>query len=482
MAQVIPPAMQTTRRTFLSAMIAGAFDLHRRNLPPIRTEEKGAEVKLRISNVKLEIAPGHTITTTAYNGGSAEPIRLRQDILTSVVISNDTEDEEYVHWHGLLLPSELDGTAEEGSLSVSPGKQLRYSLKPAPSGSRFVHSHAMAMNDLSRGAYSGQFAPVYIEPRNNRGAYDQEIFLTTHEWEPHLATEEEEEALNESALHQIMAEGRDSASNSANREVIYKIASINGKALGHGEPIRVKFGQRILIHVINASATESIRLALPSHSFWVTALDGNAVPEPHSVDVIELGASERVDAVVLMNQPGIWILGEIDPQVREKGLGIVVEYAGQSGRPTWHEARESTWDYSLFGKKREERKLAESIPMVITRGASDENGMERWAINGRSYNPTDKPEALRRNHRYRFVFENRTEEDHPLHLHRARFELTDVQGKSTAGLMKDVVVVKGYQSVEVDFVPEQMGPLLFHCHQQMHMDAGFKKLFTVIPS
>ncbi|MCZ0211558.1 hypothetical protein OZK63_40060, partial [Streptomyces sp. UMAF16] len=63
-------------------------------------------------------------------------------------------------------------------------------------------------------------------------------------------------------------------------EVGYNIFTINGHQLGHGEPIRVKEGERVLFHILNGSATEIRSLALPGHSFKVVALDGNPVPNP----------------------------------------------------------------------------------------------------------------------------------------------------------------------------------------------------------
>ncbi|MGH6738320.1 MAG: copper oxidase, partial [Bradyrhizobium sp.] len=69
-------------------------------------------------------------------------------------------------------------------------------------------------------------------------------------------------------------------------EVGYDLFSINGKMLGHGEPIRVKRGERVLFHVLNGSAGEIRSLALPRHMFKVVALDGNAVPTPRDVPVL----------------------------------------------------------------------------------------------------------------------------------------------------------------------------------------------------
>jgi FtsP/CotA-like multicopper oxidase with cupredoxin domain len=79
--------------------------------------------------------------------------------------------------------------------------------------------------------------------------------------------------------------------------------------------------------------------------------------------------------------------------------------------------------------------------------------------------------------RDRLVFDNQTDESHPVHLHRNSFELTNVYGKPTAGVMKDVVLVKGFRKIEVDVTPAMEGLTLFHCHQQLHMDYGRKMLF-----
>jgi FtsP/CotA-like multicopper oxidase with cupredoxin domain len=120
--------------------------------------------------------------------------------------------------------------------------------------------------------------------------------------------------------------------------------------LGHGEPVRARQGERVLFRLLNASATENIRLALPGHRFTVLTLDGNPVPTPQTVDVLSLGVAERADVVVEMNRPGVWILGEVDDDARKMGLGVVVEYANEHGEPQWSEPPKSQWDYTIFGR------------------------------------------------------------------------------------------------------------------------------------
>jgi len=333
----------------------------------------------------------------------------------------------------------------------------------------------MSMSDLTRGTFSGQFAFTYIEPKQDPGRYDQEVFLATHEWDPRLVPSEVEEDSSEEPP-QIPIPREQGAHGF---EAVYRYHTVNGKCLGHGDPVRVKEGQRILFHFLNASATDEVRLALPGHQFQVIAMDGNPVPHPQLVDVLEMGTAERIDAVVAMGNPGVWILGSPKESRRQNGMGIVVEYANRGGKPRWIKPELKAWDYTIFGEKQPARKPDEVIELVFERVAPGKDGFERWTVNGKSYDPANPPHRLAKGTRYRLVFTNRTDDDHPVHLHRNSFELVNVHGRPTAGIMKDVVVVKGASKVEADLTPLQDGLTLFHCHQQLHMDYGFKLLFNV---
>jgi hypothetical protein len=130
---------------------------------------------------------------------------------------------------------------------------------------------------------------------------------------------------------------------------MYHAATLGDRMLGHGEPIRVKQGERVLFRLLNASASMGTTLALPGHRFTVVALDGNPVPVPTAVDVLRLDVAERADVVVEMNNPGVWVFGSTDDMDRHMGLGIVVEYENQSGEPRWAAPKNARWDYTVFG-------------------------------------------------------------------------------------------------------------------------------------
>jgi FtsP/CotA-like multicopper oxidase with cupredoxin domain len=126
----------------------------------------------------------------------------------------------------------------------------------------------------------------------------------------------------------------------------------------------------------------------------------------------------------------------------------------------------------------------EIFEMAFAKDNAAEQGFNRWTINGTAYPMTQGivPASfhVKQGRRYRLRMRNASDDIHPVHLHRHSFELTKIAGKSTAGVMKDVVMVGGYQEVEVDFTADNPGLTLFHCHQQLHMDFGFMTLFDYV--
>jgi FtsP/CotA-like multicopper oxidase with cupredoxin domain len=281
-------------------------------------------------------------------------------------------------------------------------------------------------------------------------------------------------------LQQIGRQADDRFKGPKGYEVGYDLFSINGRMLGHGEPIRVRQGERDLFHVLNASATEIRSLALPGHNFHVVALDGNPVPTPADVPVLWLGTAERISAIVTMNHPGVWVLGDVADDDRRHGMGIVVEYAGRSGKPQWTKPKPFRWDYTRFDKPGAQPAMPdETIEVTVVKQNGAADGFNLWTLNGEAFSmQTLKPMyTVHEGRRYRLKFRNASDDVHPLHLHRHSFELIRVGGKATAGVIKDVVMMGGYQEVEFDFVADNPGLTLFHCHQQLHMDFGFMALF-----
>lgn len=458
-------------------------------------DSEPANYTLRIETSPVEIAKNRILSLTTYNGQFPGPLlRLKEGQQVTVDVHNETDVPEQLHWHGQMVPVDVDGAAEEGTPFIPAHGKRRIVFTPRPAGLRFYHSHNRAGADLYAGQYSGEVGPVYIEPKHEPGHYDREVFLVLKEFEPTFsrggdmpmnflspatrvkALEEQGESAMKASLAKGMPHGY---------EVGYGSFTINGRMLGHGEPIRVKQGERVLFHVLNGSATEIRSLALPGHSFHVVAVDGNPVPNPVSVPVLWLGTAERVTAIVQMNHPGVWIMGDTADDDRRHGMGIVVEYAGQAGKPQWIVPPRFRWNYARFAKPGASAPPPdETFEMIFRKENAAEEGFNRWTINGVTYPMTDEmaPASfhLKQGKRYRIHMRNASDDIHPIHLHRHSFELTSLAGIPTAGILKDVVMLGGYQEAAVDFVADNPGMTLFHCHQQLHMDFGFMTLFDYI--
>lgn len=446
---------------------------------------------LRIGSGKVELAPDRIVSTLTYNGQFPGPLlRFKEGRRTWVDVFNDTEFPEQLHWHGQHVGVDVDGATEEGTPDIPAHGMRRISFVPGPAGMRFYHTHVVPRADLSRGQYTGLVGPVYIEPAQDAGAYDQEIFLTLKEFEPafsrggdmasdFLAGEQDRDLRErgESAMAASLARGE-----SPGNEVGYGAFAINGRMLGHGDPIRVQAGQRVLFHVLNGSATETRSLALPGHTFTIVALDGNPVPTRAAVSVLWLGAGERISAIVSMASPGVWVLGDLSDDDRGHGMGVVVEYAGRGGDPQWAAPPPFTWDYRLFGtpQRADVQPPDRTIDMLIEKRNAADNGFNVWMINGVPFAmDTNKPVLdIERGRRYRLRFHNASDDLHPMHLHRHTFEIARFAGTPTAGVRKDVALLGGYQSMEIDFVADQPGLSLLHCHQQIHMDYGLMLLLN----
>ena len=137
-----------------------------------------ADCSLHIGTALVELAPDHIVSTTVYNGQFPGPLlRFKEGERVVIDVHNDTDTPELVHWHGQMVPSDVDGAAEEGTPLVPPHQMRRLAFVPKPSGFRFYHTHVPAMNDLNRGTYTGQAGPLYVEPRQTSGAHDREVFL-----------------------------------------------------------------------------------------------------------------------------------------------------------------------------------------------------------------------------------------------------------------------------------------------------------------
>jgi len=415
-------------------------------------------IKLEIGPNKLELGGGVEYATFAYNGQVPGPVlRMRKGRETIVEVTNRLLTPELVHWHGLKIPPDVDGAEEEGTPQVPPHKSNSYRFSPGPGGAHWYHTHMIGAKTLMLGAYSGLFGFVMVDG-DDPGGYDQEVFVAMHHW----------------GSHWVPGTQRYPKNPEHGFEVAVRHGTMNGRLLGHGEPVRVRQGTRALFRILNASATEITWTALAGHIFKVVAMDGTPVPRQAETKVLMLGPGERADVLVEMNNPGKWILGAVKEGERDTGMGMVVEYAGATGEPRWTPAK-LDWDFKPFANDGECPPPDERIELRLGRIAGGPQGYNEWTMNGKKWPDTDRIRVAQ-GKRYRLAFVNETDHGHPMHLHRHHFELASYGGTPCPGLFKDTINIRPNSTTELDFIADNPGPTLIHCHQASHQDAGMMAL------
>ncbi len=349
---------------------------------------------LRIRRGEVELAPGRRITTTTYNGQlPGPPLRATVGQPLRIDVYNETDSCEQLHWQGQRL---VDETA-----AVIPAHSWRrMEFTPNAPGRISIIRRRSPPPISERGLYSGQAGALLVEPRDHPGRYDREWLIVLKGCEPFLRRT-----------------GRGC-------EIGYSALTLNGRLPGSSSPLRANTGDRVLLHVWNAGATESYNLELPGHVFEVTALDGNRVPVPARVAALQLSPGERVSAYVVVSRPSAW-------QVRE--------------------AADSTLDLRRFGAPAPSEP-ATALAMVLTRHPAARSGFNRWAVNGTSFSAAEPRPAfrLRAGSRYRLRIHNTSDELVALHFQHQRLQV--------AGVLKDVVAIGAQQRVEVDFRAAGRGP------------------------
>jgi FtsP/CotA-like multicopper oxidase with cupredoxin domain len=382
---------------------------------------------LRIRQGEVELAPGRRITTTTYNGQLPGPqLRATVGQQVRVDVYNETDTTEQIHWQGQSL-------ADATTAIVPAHSWRRMEFTPERAGLYLYHSQVVAATDLAAGLYSGQAGALLVEPRQHPGRYDRQWSVVLKGCEPFLRRT-----------------GR-------GYEVGYSALTLNGRLPGHSPPLRANTGDRVLLHVLNAGATEVYRLELPGHGFEVTALDGCSVPMPARVAALHLTPGQRVSADVVVSQPSAW-------RVREAADSMLD--LGQFGAPEINEPGPT-----LAGPTAGDATAASAtLAMVLTRHPAARSGFNRWSVNGMSFSSAD-PQPMfrvRAGSRYRLQIHNTSDEIIPLHLQRHRLQMN--------GVDRDVVAIGPQQRVEVDFLAKGGGPALLHCTRQLHADFGLRAL------
>ena len=296
------------RRLILSIAMAGALG----------TSAAGAgEYNLVIDRQTIDAGGRHGDTIT-INGQYPGPLlRFREGEDVTIHVTNRLDEDSSVHWHGFLLPAEMDGVPGfNGFKGIKPGQTFDYRFKVRQSGTYWYHSHSGAQEQ------EGLAGPIIVDPARGdivKADRDYVVMLTD------FTTEKPRDILNnlkvDSSYYNrsqrtigdffrdigndgLGATIRDRLDWGEMRMDPTDLADVkgytflvNGKSASANWTGLFKPGERVRLRFINASAMTYFDLHIPGLKMIVTAADGqNVMPVP--VDEIRLAIAETYDVIV----------------------------------------------------------------------------------------------------------------------------------------------------------------------------------------
>ncbi len=210
------------------------------------------EFRLTVEEIDWEVAPGMKIKAWGYNGRTPGPtIEAVEGDRVRIFVTNKLKEPTAVHWHGVILPSGMDGVKGLTQRGIEPGETFVYEFTLKQHGTQMYHSHGDEMVQMGMGAMG--FFVIHPKSRPRKINRDYAIFL--NEWfiEPGSAKPDPS----------VMTD--------------FNIFTFNSRAYPGTDPLVAEAGERVRIRVANVGQ-ESHPIHLHGHSFKIVATDGGDIP------------------------------------------------------------------------------------------------------------------------------------------------------------------------------------------------------------
>ena len=318
---------------FAAAMPAWAQPVSRGIARPLPTVS-GTDIALTIGQVAVEV-DGKVSRAIGVNGTVPAPlVRLKEGQRVRLRVRNTLDEESSIHWHGLLVPFEMDGVPGVSFPGIMPRSTFDYEFQVPQSGTYWYHSHSAYQEE------DGLYGPIVIDPAGpDPVAYDREHVLVLSDHSPMSGATIYKKLKQMGGgyfnhqrltLSGLLA-GRDLPAKERREWAKMRmdpadIADVTGSTYnytvnGHGPFDNwtglFRAGERVRLRIINAAAQTNFNVRIPDLPMTVVQADGQNV-RPVTVDEFQIGVAETFDVVVT---PGNRAYSFVSESIDRSGLG-----------------------------------------------------------------------------------------------------------------------------------------------------------------
>jgi FtsP/CotA-like multicopper oxidase with cupredoxin domain len=414
------------------------------------------EFDLQASVTEMEILPGTTTPVWAYNGALPGPlIRARIGDRMIVHFTNNLPEATTIHWHGVRVPNDMDGTPRLTQNPVEPGETFTYDFVFEDAGTFWYHPHLNSPLQVARGLYGA----IVVEDPSEPAIPGDELVLVFSDM-----------GLNDDGSFQASDRGG----------VFGELFGREGDTIlvnGRIAPtVKVRAGLQQRWRIVDAAITRYFPVALRGHSWTRVGGDGGLIERPEELPRMVMSPGERVDVVLTpVSEPGS--AGELAWLPVDRGWGTAV------GARRVPYLRVETVDEPAVeplpvpGHLRDIERIdisaAEEKTIALTiMGGDDRTRM--MGINGEAH--THMLET-RVGATEVWTVVNDSDFDHPFHLHGYFFQVLD---ESRVPEWKDTVNIPDHTTLRLAVrFDDRPGLWMVHCHILDHAEAGMMATLMV---
>jgi len=401
-------------------------------------------VELDAQEADWEFAQGRSIPGFAYNDQVPGPtIEASVGDTIEVRLKNSLPQATTIHWHGVRVPAEMDGT-EAVQAPVGTGESFEYRFVVPDAGTYWYHSHTNETEQLERGLYGALVVRDSSEP-----ALDAERTLIFDDLK--LGPDGDLAPFGDEHEHHAGREG--------------DVRLVNGRQEAE---LEMPGGTVERWRIIDAANTRFVRLSIGGRPFAIIGTDGGLLPQPVSAREVLVTPGERVDLAVGPFEEGERIEIEALPYDRGKGETARERFATlQVGAATESSAHIP-------------ETLRQIDPLVDER-AEPNRTIDLKALMHAGHHQRADPVRVGELQVWDLV--NETGQDHPFHIHGFFFQVLQQDGEPSPVLAwKDTVNVPRKSQTRIAWLPDDRpGEWMYHCHILEHHAMGMMAHFSVVP-
>jgi len=493
-------------------------------------QAKVVKYELKVTSGRVNLSGKKTVHwALMINGSIPGPVlEFTEGDDAEITVHNELKEEVSMHWHGILLPPEMDGVAHVNTPPINPKSSFTFKFRIRQHGTYWYHSHTNVQEQ--KGLYGG----IVVHPKNPTITYDKDVVAVLSDWSDENANEILKNLRKDGDYYQYKKKSIRSLTgafqanalgtyfkNEISRmkgmdlsDVGYDVFLINGKPnnqLFEGKP-----GDKIRIRLINAAASTYFYVSLGQSPMNVISADGMDVAPTQANEILmgmgetydvlyELPANKKIELrATAQDQSGStsgWIgKGEKEPALDKPPLNLYapMDHATHSQHEEDHqnhddhmEDEHASHDEHHDHGETDDKDVIPTIDVTKLQariktayGAQKPKtnlelvlggDMDRyvWHINGKAIHeeyslPVKESEVVR------FTFNNQTMMHHPMHLHGHFFRVLNESGEFSP--LKHTVDVPPHGSRTIEFFTNEPGRWMLHCHNLYHMKTGMARI------